>query len=76
MRPCRTAPARASATCSCRPPRTLVDPIPTPRNARAALKDPIYADKWRLAMEANVKGKFIVNKAWEYVNEIPAGTAR
>ena len=48
---------------------TIVDHIPIPRNARAALKDPIYADKWRLAMEAEVKGKFIVNKAWEYVSE-------
>jgi hypothetical protein len=50
-----------------------VDPIPIPKTARAALKDPIYADKWRLAMQAEVKGKFEDNKAWEYVYEIPMG---
>jgi hypothetical protein len=50
-----------------------VGPIPIPKNARAALKDPVYGDKWRLAMQAEVKGKFITNKAWKYVTEIPAG---
>ena len=50
-----------------------VDPISIPRNARAAIKDPIYAPKWPLAMEAEVKGKFEINLAWKYVYEIPAG---
>ena len=54
-----------------------VDPIPVPRNARAALKYPIYGERQVAptpVMEADVKGKFIVNKAWKYVtNSIPAG---
>jgi hypothetical protein len=39
-----------------------VDPIPIPKNARAALKDPIYGDKLRLAMQTKVEGKFVTNK--------------
>jgi hypothetical protein len=50
-----------------------VDPIPIPRTARAALEDPIYGDKWRLAMQAEVKGKYIVNEAWTYETEISTG---
>ena len=50
-----------------------VDPIPVPKNARAALADKYFCEKWCLAMEAEVKGKYVTNQAWEYVTKIPPG---
>ena len=40
-----------------------IDPIPIPRDARAALEDPIDGSKWRLAMEAEIKGSLEANSA-------------
>ena len=44
-----------------------VDPIPIPKTAKAALKDKIYASQWKLAMQTEVKGKYLTNHAWRYV---------
>ena len=40
-----------------------VDPIPIPKTAKAALKDKIYASQWELAMQTEVKGKYLTNHA-------------
>ena len=50
-----------------------VDPIPITNMARAALNDPVYGEKWRLAMQAEVQGKYQVNGAWPYIAELPEG---
>ena len=50
-----------------------VGPIPIPKTAKAALKDKIYASQWKLAMQTEVKGKYLTNHAWRYVTKIPAG---
>ena len=51
----------------------VTSPIPVPRNAREAINDPIYGPKWLLSMQAEVLGKYTVNKAWKYVKSIPKG---
>ena len=45
--------------------------VPIPYDARTALEDPTFGHSWRLAMEAELEGKFVAGFAFEYVYTIP-----